>query len=488
MPPNGYLTINGIRTAIQHIATQHSDLAQEIELPEESHEGRKIHALKIAKGSGSDRRAVLFLGGVHARELINPDGLVALGLKLCNAYQNGTGLTFGGKTFEAGTIKLIVENLDVWMIPLVNPDGRRFVQQQNGDPWWRKNRNPNPGLPCDGVDLNRNCDFLWSSGIGTSTDSCSDVFKGSGAFSEPETRNVRHMLDTYPNIGFMVDVHSYSELFLHPWGDDDNQTTDPSQNFTNPAFNGIRGTPGDNAYREYIEADDLDWFVDTGASVRDAIAAVRGHVYTSKQSVLLYPTSGTTKDYAYSRHRVDASKRKVFAYTLETGQEFQPPYSEALQVMDEAAAGLLQFCVAAVCAVQSLAADTVLADRLDSMRSFRDDELLTRAAGRRRVAQLQRHTPELLEIVSKDDELRDRVVKTLHRVSDLIDGDGGRRVVDAELVAEVDRVAEALSERAGDELQATLKELRYELHEAEGKSVLEALGPEEPQRTFSRKA
>ena len=348
MPPSGYLTINGIRSAMHHVAQSYPNLCTLIDLPERSHERRTIRALKIAGGTGANRPGVLFLGGVHAREIINPDTLVSLALRLCQAYDGGTGLTFGGKAYGDDAIRSIVDALDIFMIPLVNPDGRRHVQRTGGDPWWRKNRSPNPGLPCQGVDLNRNYDFLWSSGIGTSGDSCSDVFRGPAAFSEPETRNVRHLLDSYTDIGFMIDVHSYSELILFPWGDDDNQTANPSMNFANSAFDGVRGTPGDSLYREYIPAADRDWYTATGEAMRGAIAAVRGRPYTLQQAVLLYPTSGTSKDYAYARHLVDTGKRKVYAYTLETAREFQPPYNEALRVIDESSAGLVQFCLSAL--------------------------------------------------------------------------------------------------------------------------------------------
>src|SRR5215218_75420 len=381
MPPSGYLTVPGIRSAMHHVATTYPHLCEVIDLPEQSHEGRTITALKIAGATGTNRRGVLFLGGVHAREVINPDTLVSLALRLCRAYDDGTGLAFGGKSYDAGTIKLIIDALDVFMVPLVNPDGRRYVQRAGGDPWWRKNRSPNPGLPCRGVDLNRNHDFLWSSGIGTSTGSCSEVFRGPGAFSEPETRNVRHLLDTHSNIGFMIDVHSFSELILFPWGDDDNQTTDPSMNFANPAFDGLRGTPGDSFYREYIPEGDRDWYATAGEAMRDAIAAVRGRTYTLQQAVLLYPTSGTSKDYAYSRHFVDTGKRKVYAYTLETAREFQPPYGEALQVIDESSAALVQFCLSALCAVEETAKGTALETRLDSLREFRTAEVLRRKTG-----------------------------------------------------------------------------------------------------------
>ncbi len=228
MPPSGYLSASSIESCLQYLSSTYPAICQLIVLPEQSREGRTIRAVKIASGGGGDRRAVLFIGGVHARELVNPDALVGLGLRLCQAYTGSTGLTFGGQTYAASMIKLIVDAMDVFILPLVNPDGRVYVQSPTGDPWWRKNRSLNPGLPCYGVDLNRNYDFLWSATIGsTSSDSCSETFHGPAAFSEPETRNVRWMLDNFPNIRAMMDVHSYLELVLHPWGDDELQTTDP---------------------------------------------------------------------------------------------------------------------------------------------------------------------------------------------------------------------------------------------------------------------
>src|SRR5262249_40673869 len=155
----------------------------------------------------------------------------------------------------------------------------------------------------------RNYDFLWASGIGTSSDSTSDVYKGSGAFSEPETRNVRSLMDNHPNIRMMVDVHSFSELVLYPWGDDNNQTTDPGMNCQHTAYNGLRGVLGDSAYREYIPPNDQTWYATYSSRIRDAIAAVRGRVYTAEQSPDLYPTTGTSDDYVFARHFVDASKR-----------------------------------------------------------------------------------------------------------------------------------------------------------------------------------
>ena len=182
-------------------------------------------------------------------------------------------------SLDAGKVAEIVDNLDVVVFPQANPDGRHH--SMTVDPMWRKNRRPvGHGDPhCaagggngPGVDINRNYDFLWDfpslfspdAPVQTSTDPCSEVYRGPSAASEPETANVAWLLDRVPSVGYFIDVHSFGEDILYNWGDDDDQTTDPTMNFHNPAFDGKRGipdsTPGGDPekYREYLPAADLD--------------------------------------------------------------------------------------------------------------------------------------------------------------------------------------------------------------------------------------
>ncbi|HEY7081416.1 MAG TPA: M14 family metallopeptidase [Nitrososphaeraceae archaeon] len=354
MSGGGYLTSQGIESALLYMNNKFPLITEIISLPERTHEGRSSRAVRILKGSQGDKNGILLIGGVHAREIVNPDLLLTFALRLCQAYSSGTSLIFGGKTYSADIIKSIVEHLDIIIFPLVNPDGRAFVQSPTGDPMWRKNRNLNPSLQCKGVDINRNYDFLWSSGIGTSANSCSEVFKGVGAFSEPETRNVRYLIDTYSNVSCMIDVHSYSEDILYPWGDDDDQTTNTFMNFTNHSYDGQRGTLGDTLYGEYIPKSDSDWYKETGAKMSDSIASVRGTRYTVMEANDLYPTTGTSHDYAYSRHFVNTNERSILGYTLETGKTFQPPYSEAVRIIKEVSAGLIEFCLASIVIVEKM--------------------------------------------------------------------------------------------------------------------------------------
>lgn len=478
MPPSDYLTTSAIARALSVMPTTFPDICTKIILPEKSIEGLSVLAVKLAKGTGPKRRGVLFLGGVHARELINPDLLVALALKLCQAYTDGKPLTFGGKTFAAEIIQVLINSMDLFIMPLVNPDGRVHVQKTTGgDALWRRSRSPNPGLPCKGVDINRNFEFLHPSGIGTTTNSCFDTFKGPGAFSEPETRNVRHMLDTFPTIMGMVDIHSYSELILYPWGDDNNQTTDSNMNFRNPAFNGLRGVPGDAVYREFIRKVDLDFFEKTAIKMRDATAAVRGRVYTATQGVLLYPTSATSTDYAYSRNFVNATKRKVFAIAYETAREFQPPMAEALNVMAEVSAGLLQFCLACLCVAESTLAATALAADLDDMSAFRDKEMLATAAGRKYVNLFEDNGVELMRIMLGDEKLRKRAIELAGQINEVVKSRKATKpkVFSAKTISATEKLLKSFTSKASPELKKAIAAVRKDLKHFSGKTVLDGL-------------
>jgi carboxypeptidase T len=155
---------------------------------------------------------------------------------------------------------------------------------------------------------------------------------------------VRWLLDTHEHIGYFVDVHSFGELILYSWGDDENQDDSPAQSFLNPALDGLRGLVGDSAYREFMGGDDQATLVDLAQGMNAALNEVRGTSYTVDQAVGLYPTSGASDDYAFSRHRVDAARRKVYGFTIEFGQQFVPPYVEMRRIMADVAAGLTELC------------------------------------------------------------------------------------------------------------------------------------------------
>jgi murein tripeptide amidase MpaA len=353
-----YLNVTEIGSALGALASTYPLFCQLITLPHTTYEGRSCYALRLGNAPAASRDGVLIVGNLHAREWGSADIAINFASDLLEAYTANLGLVYGGKSFTAAQVKAIIEGLNVFVFPCANPDGR--YHSQTFDSMWRRNRNPaeSGGSPkCIGVDLNRNFDFLWdyvnlyapAADVVTSTNPCdfvSQTYRGSAAGSEREVQNVVWLLDSYPRIRWLMDVHSYSELVMYPWGDDEDQTTTPSMNFTNPVYNALRGIEADTAYKEYIPAAELTVFQAVTNRVHDAIEAVRGKTYTAQQSYSLYPTSGCSDDYSYSRHFVDPTKTNIGGYCIEWGTEFQPPWSEMEKIILDISAGLVEFCLA----------------------------------------------------------------------------------------------------------------------------------------------
>ena len=363
-----YLNVTEVESGLAGLAGAYPAFTELITLPNATYESRTCHALRIGTGSAASKDGVFIIGGVHAREWGSCEICLNFAADLLEAYTSGTDLVYGGKSFTAAQIKALVEGLNLYVFPLVNPDGRH--QSQTAVSYWRRNRNPadSGGNPdCVGVDINRNYDFLWdfpnlfdpASYVGsyTTNDPCqlegntpgSGTYHGSAPFSEAETKNVRWLLDTYPRIKYFVDIHSYSQLILHMWGDDNNQSSDPAMNFMNSAYNAVRGVDGDAAYKEYVPPDDLAAATGMANRMHDAIQAVRNKNYTVEQSYSLYPTSGASDDYVYSRHFVEPGKDKVYGFVIEWGTEFQPTWTEMENIILDITAGLIEFCLAAPC-------------------------------------------------------------------------------------------------------------------------------------------
>jgi murein tripeptide amidase MpaA len=267
----------------------------------------------------------------------------------------------GAKKFLRRPIRRIhiFERLEVIVFPNVNPDGREH--SLGHDAMWRRNRNPveSGGRPaCVGVDVNRNFPFLWdfehrfstAAAVATASDPCdaSQTYRGDVPASEPETRNVIAAMDASSSLSWYVDVHSFGERILHPWGDDENQTANPSMTYRNADYDERRGLGGDTGYREFISPADAAALRDAAERMRDAVKKVRGHQYVIQQSFALYPASGCSDDYAFARRWTAAPNRpSISSFTIESGKEFQPRWDEARRVVQEIAAALTALCARA---------------------------------------------------------------------------------------------------------------------------------------------
>lgn len=471
-----YRTIAQIDSAISILSSWFPQYFTRIALPNASVQGRTIYALRMRAGGGAERRGVLLVGGTHARELMNPDAIIDMAIDLLLSHANGTDIVYGGKRFTATEVKLILEGMDLWLLPCLNPDGRNYVMTV--DDLWRKNRRDNPGTPCDGVDLNRNYDFMWGVTQGqTSCSPCSDVFCGPSAFSEPETRNVKALMDEH-QICCMADVHSYSELILYPWGHAPTQTVDPSKRFTTLPT-GTCAPIAQAGYAEYMPPRDLQRFQTVGQRIVAAIQAVRGRFYTNQASIGLYPTTGTTSDYAYSRHIRDRALRKTYGYTFETGpwsvdarESFHP--ANPTEIQKDAKAGMLTLALQCLCAIELIGWRFLAGNReVDALRTIRDEHLATTEAGRSWIGRFERSQHRLVEMVLSDERLRDKAVQLLERAGKIVEDEG---TISEQDVADARALIHELAERStDDEVQDDLKEAGAILPRLAGRKVREAV-------------
>jgi hypothetical protein len=117
------------------------------------------------------------------------------------------------------TVTNLVDNRELYFVPVVNPDGYVYNQQTNpsGGGLWRKNRRNN-GNGTFGVDLNRNYGYKWGyDNSGSSPTPSSETYRGTAAFSEPETQVMRDFA-LGRQFRLANNYHSYGNYLIFPWG------------------------------------------------------------------------------------------------------------------------------------------------------------------------------------------------------------------------------------------------------------------------------
>jgi len=204
-------SINGAFHSYREVEKELTDLAQNYpEIAElvdigDSLEGRNIYALKISGNVSAQEQepGIIITGCHHAREWISVEVPLLFGKYVVENYANDP------------VIRKLVDLSEIWIIPLVNPDGLEYSIHYYR--YWRKNRRDN-GNGSFGVDPNRNYGFQWGfDNEGSSENPNSGIYRGTAPFSEPETQAIR---DLFPQHDFqaLLSYHSYSQVILYPWG------------------------------------------------------------------------------------------------------------------------------------------------------------------------------------------------------------------------------------------------------------------------------
>jgi len=270
------------------------DLAKVYDIGD-SLENRNIYALKISDNvlSDEDEAETLFLGCHHAREWISVEVPFLLGKYLLENYHQDV------------FIQNLVDQSEIWIVPLVNPDGLEYSIHFYR--YWRKNRRDN-GDGTYGVDLNRNYGYQWGyDNNGSSPNTSSDIYRGTAPFSEPESLAIRDFSAQH-HFSSLVSYHSYSQVILYPWG--------------------YTSLPTDQEVLLNVLA----------ANMSQRMQTVNNRYYSFGQgSGSLYTTNGDTTDWSFGTYGIPSFTLELPPSSAQLGEFFnaeediQPIFQENLQ-------------------------------------------------------------------------------------------------------------------------------------------------------------
>lgn len=303
----GYSSVEATYAFLHSTATSYPGLATLVDFGDSwqriqtaGSAGYDLLALRLTNQAvAGPKPMLLVIGAIHAREWTT----VEIANRLISYLLQGYG--------DDATVTWLLDEHEIVVVPIANPDGRKLAEQGYLQ---RKNMNTTRGSMCSmppaihsqpGVDLNRNFAYAWGTVDRPTLDPCLPTYPGTAPASEPETAALQQFITTlYPDrprpangapapddtSGVLISLHSFGNMVLWPWG----HTALPAPNSAGLSRLGQQ------------------------------MAQLAG--YRPDQSYQLYPTSGTTDDWAYA-------ELGLAAYTFEIGPVggrcgfFTPPYS-----------------------------------------------------------------------------------------------------------------------------------------------------------------
>lgn len=202
-PVGRYARLHDIHTWLDQMTEKFSGLAETF-IVGKSYEGRSIKGIKIGETEDKSKPVIWIQAGIHAREWIAPASCIYIINHLLTNYATND------------SIKALVDGVAWYLIPSANPDGYEYSHLV--ERMWRKTRTPNPGYSCKGKDPNRNWDDHFGL-VGSSSDPCNELYRGPHPFSEPNTKALStYIFQMRKRIKVFFSLHSFSQLWLTPWG------------------------------------------------------------------------------------------------------------------------------------------------------------------------------------------------------------------------------------------------------------------------------
>jgi Zinc carboxypeptidase/Chitobiase/beta-hexosaminidase C-terminal domain len=171
----------------------------------------QMRALRIGKQRDDSKVGVFIYCQQHAREWVTPITCLETGERLLRNY-----------AIDPQT-KELVDNLDIFIVPSMNPDGGHAtlydnqIQRKNLINRCPPNTFQDPlARNAVGTDLNRNntVGSIFDGYDGASSNCTSEVYSGPFERSEAEIRNEQWIADRYTNIKFAINIHTHGGYFM----------------------------------------------------------------------------------------------------------------------------------------------------------------------------------------------------------------------------------------------------------------------------------
>ena len=209
-----YRNSQTLQLAMQQLQSTYPELVQLNNIGS-SYEGQEIQLLKVGSQKiQTEKPRLVLISGLRANSFAPVEVNLQFLEDLLMNYDQDASSTW------------ILDFIEIYAIPLANPDGRLIAEtqaQDNHPITWQNNTNPGY-CPSNltGVRLNHNFPFEWSEG---NPDPCNESFHGPTSSSEPETQALTSFLegiaaDTNPTL--LIHLDSFRNHLMTPYQYDEN--------------------------------------------------------------------------------------------------------------------------------------------------------------------------------------------------------------------------------------------------------------------------
>ena len=298
-----YYSYQQMTDLLKNLQKNHEDIMK-LESLGKTYEGRDIWMIKLSDNVELDEKepGILLIGAHHGDEKISFEILIfyidymVKNYTLDNADDDNDGFVnedpIDGKDNDNDgqidedpseeRVRNSIDNTQIFIVPMLNPDG---VEANS-----RKNCNPNSRT---GVNINRNYGYDWiyydlfpgQYGEIWANEETSGNYKGPYGYSENETKAIKKLAESV-TINISLSYHSGAEVVFYPW------------------YHTTAKTLHENLF----------------ISIGEDMAEISGYpLWTGTDTVFPKPggTLGTSENFLYGEH-------KILAYTVESARQKAP--------------------------------------------------------------------------------------------------------------------------------------------------------------------